>query len=453
MNRTTTMTAGNPAKLIINFAFPLILANLGQQCYTIVDAMIVGQGVGVEALAAVGATDWAYWLALWFIGAMTQGFAVPISQYFGECNQKQLKRAVTASIRLCLGIGIFLTVFCLAIGRPLLLLLQTPDNIFDSALSYLITMYCGILIVMAYNMAASILRGLGDGKTPLVAILIAGFTNIVLDALFVLVFKWGILGAAIATLISQLLAFLYCFRILVKMDLMKMTRDDWQIDKNIIRNQCRLGLPPAFQHVLIVIGGMILQFAINQQGFVFIAGFTATNKIYGVLESSAISIGHAISTYSAQNYGAGLYSRIRKGLKSALLIGFSISTTISVAMILFGKHVVALFIDQENANAGEVLDVAYNYLFVMCLTLFTLYMLHIFRSTLMGLGNASAPFWSGVMEFFARVSIAILFTKWFGTGALYFAEPGAWIASIAVLITVCLKMIRELPEEKMLQTK
>ncbi|MBO5366737.1 MAG: hypothetical protein J6A39_08980 [Peptococcaceae bacterium] len=121
MSRTTTMTTGNPAKLIIHFAFPLILANLGQQFYTIVDAMIVGQGVGVEALAAVGATDWAYWLALWFIGAMTQGFAVPISQYFGEGNQKQLKRAVTASIRLCLGIGIFLTVFCLAIGRPLLI--------------------------------------------------------------------------------------------------------------------------------------------------------------------------------------------------------------------------------------------------------------------------------------------------------------------------------------------
>lgn len=450
MNRTTTMTAGNPAKLIINFAFPLILANLGQQFYTIVDAMIVGKGVGVEALAAVGATDWAYWLALWFIGALTQGFAVPISQYFGEENHAQLKRAVTASIRLCLCIGIVLMIFCLAIGRPLLLLLQTPENIFDSALSYLITMYCGILIVMAYNMAASILRALGDGKTPLVAIIIAGFTNIILDALFVLVFQWGISGAAIATLIAQLLAFLYCFRVLSQMDLMKLEHKDWQIDKNIVRNQCRLGLPPAFQHVFIVIGGMILQFAINQQGFVFIAGFTATNKIYGVLESSAISIGHAISTYSAQNFGAGLYNRIRKGLKSALLIGLAISTTISVAMILFGKNVLTLFIDQENANAGEVLTVAYNYLFIMCCALFTLYTLHIFRSTLMGLGNSSAPFWSGVMEFLARVSIAMLFTKWFGTGAIYFAEPGAWVASIAVLITVCLKMIRELSEEKII---
>jgi Na+-driven multidrug efflux pump len=193
---------------------------------------------------------------------------------------------------------------------------------------------------------------------------------------------------------------------------------------------------------------MILQFAINQQGFAFIAGFTATNKIYGVLESSAISIGHAISTYSAQNYGAGLYSRIRKGLKSALTIGLSISTAISVVMILFGKHVVSLFIDKANESSGEVLDVAYNYLFVMCLALFILYLLHIFRCTLMGLGNASAPFWSGVMEFFARVSIAIFFTKWFGTGALYFAEPGAWLASILVLIPVCLKIIRKLPLEK-----
>ena len=188
LNRVKNMTVGSPLKLLIFFSAPLIAANFGQQLYMIVDAIIVGRGVGVEALASVGATDWSYWLALWVVQALTQGFAIPISQYFGEGNHTRLRQTVAMSIKLCILIGIVLTVICLLIARPLLRLLQTPENIFAGALEYLLTMYGGILIVMAYNMAASILRALGDGKTPLIAISIAAVTNIILDLLFVLVF-------------------------------------------------------------------------------------------------------------------------------------------------------------------------------------------------------------------------------------------------------------------------
>lgn len=445
MSRIKNMTSGNPAKLMASFAAPLMLANFGQQLYTIVDAMIVGKGVGVEALAAVGATDWSYWLALWVIQALAQGFSIPISQYFGEGNRKKMRQTIAMSIKLCLVSGCALTVVCLLMAKPLLSLLQTPDNIFNGASQYLLTMFGGILIVLAYNMASAILRAFGDGKSPLIAIAVAAVTNIVLDLLFVLVFHWGIIGAAVATITAQFLAFLYCLRTLAKMDIMKLEKDDWNFRKEIVSKQCRLGIPLALQNILIAIGGMILQSAINQHGFVFIAGFTATNKIYGLLESSALSIGYAITTYMAQNYGGGFYKRIRQGLKSSVLIAVVLSVCVSAFMIAVGKPILSLFIDAANANAEEVLSVAYHYLFIMSCLLLPLYLLFVFRNTLQGLGNGIAPFLSGVMEFAARVSVSCFFTRIWGDDIIFYSEPSAWIAAMAVLVAICLKTVSSLP--------
>lgn len=440
------MTEGSPAKLILSFSLPLMAANLGQQLYMIVDTMIVGKGVGVEALASVGATDWSYWLALWVIQAMTQGFAISISQHFGEGNQNRIKKTVAMSIWLCLGIGVVLTVSGLVFARFLLRILQTPDPIFQGALSYLMILYAGILVVMAYNMAAAILRSLGDGKTPLIAIVIAAITNILLDLLFVLVFRWGVAGAAFATVLAQLLAFIYCLLVMRKIDLLKMERKDWKPESSIIKRQCGLGIPLALQHVLIAIGGMILQSSINRHGFVFIAGFTATNKIYGLLESSAISLGYAVTTYTAQNYGAGRYDRIRNGLKSSVLIAAAMSVCVSAAMIAGGRAVLGLFIDSTSSSAAEVLEISYHYLFIMSCLLSSLYLLYAFRNTLQGLGNTVAPFLSGVMEFFARVSVAVYFSRLWGTEAIFFAEPCAWAAATLVLVTVCVRQVGKLRE-------
>ena len=446
MSRMKNMTEGSPAKLILSFSLPLMAANLGQQLYMIVDTMIVGKGVGVEALASVGATDWSYWLALWVIQAMTQGFAISISQHFGEGNQSRIKKTVAMSIWLCLGIGVVLTVSGLVFARFLLRILQTPDPIFQGALSYLMILYAGILVVMAYNMAAAILRSLGDGKTPLIAIVIAAITNILLDLLFVLVFRWGVAGAAFATVLAQLLAFIYCLLVMRKIDLLKMERKDWKPESSIIKRQCGLGIPLALQHVLIAIGGMILQSSINRHGFVFIAGFTATNKIYGLLESSAISLGYAVTTYTAQNYGAGRYDRIRNGLKSSVLIAAAMSGCVSAAMIAGGRAVLGLFIDSTSSSAAEVLEISYHYLFIMSCLLSSLYLLYAFRNTLQGLGNTVAPFLSGVMEFFARVSVAVYFSRLWGTEAIFFAEPCAWAAATLVLVTVCVRQVGKLRE-------
>ena len=198
MSRATNMTVGRPTKLILGLAVPLILTNVGQHLYTVADASIVGRGVGVEALAALGATDWLYWLVLWTVQAMTQGFSVLVSQTFGSNDKKGLRKAITMSVLLCAAVGILLTVVFVSSAGWLLHLLDTPENIYDGAHIYLTMMYAGTLITMAYNMAAAILRSLGDGKSPLIAMFTAGCLNIVLDLLFVIRFGWGIPGAAAA---------------------------------------------------------------------------------------------------------------------------------------------------------------------------------------------------------------------------------------------------------------
>ena len=222
------MTTGNPTKLIFRFSLPLMVGNIFQQCYTIVDAIIVGQGVGVDALAAVGASDWINWMLLWMMQGLAQGCGVLIAQYFGAKEMDSLRRTVTMSILLCGVSGVLLTAIGLAVARPMLMLLQTPEEILEEAFTYLFILFSGTLIVMAYNVLSSILRALGDGKTPLIAMGIAGGINILLDMLFVLVFHWGIAGAAIATIIAQFFSAGYCLLSIRRFTLLRLTKQDWR---------------------------------------------------------------------------------------------------------------------------------------------------------------------------------------------------------------------------------
>ena len=254
MSRETNMTVGRPTKLILGLAVPLILTNVGQQLYTVADASIVGRGVGVEALAALGATDWLYWLGLWTVQAMTQGFSVLVSQTFGSNDKKGLRKAITMSVLLCAAVGILLTVVFVSSAGWLLHLLDTPENIYDGAHIYLTMMYAGTLITMAYNMAAAILRALGDGKSPLIAMFTAGCLNIVLDLLFVIRFGWGIPGAAAATLLAQLFAFAYCVIALRKIPAASVEKPDWQpylIATDAQGNTSYHSQNPAYKYVVV----------------------------------------------------------------------------------------------------------------------------------------------------------------------------------------------------------
>lgn len=443
MSRTQDMTKGSPVKQMTLFALPLIAGNIGQQLYMVADSVIVGRGVGSEALAAVGATDWTYWLILWVVQALTQGFAARVSQHIGARDEEKVRKSIAMSVVLCVVLSILLTAVSLLIAAPMLRILGTPENIFGSSEVYLKILFAGTGIVMAYNMAAAVLRAFGDGRTPLIGIVIAACTNIVLDLLFVFGFRWGVAGAAIATVAAQLLAFLYCLVSFAKMSYVKLERTDWSFSSTTVRTLLSLGFPMALQNIFIAVGGMILQSAINRHGFLYVAGFTATNKLYGLLESSSLAFGFAVTTYMAQNYGAGLYDRIRKGMKSIAVIGLAMSVTVCVLMLIFGRPLLGMFISSADENAAEVLDIAYHYLRIMSIFLPTLYLLNGYRSMLQGLGRGIAVMISGIVEFVMRVSVALVFSRiWEGT--IFYAEPGAWTATAVYLILACIVVFRRL---------
>lgn len=429
MSREINMTAGKPAKLILRLAVPLIFTNLGQQLYGIVDAIIVGRGVGVDAFAALGASDWLYWLVLWSVQGMTQGFSTLVARYFGAGNQEKLKKAAAMCLWLCLLIGVLLTIVSVAAAEPLLHLLGTPASIFDGASTYLRTMYAGTLIVMGYNMAAAMLRSVGDGRTPLIAMCIAGGSNIVLDLLFVMGFHWGIIGAAVATVLAQLLSLGFCLVVIGRSPVFRLKKADCRWDGKVAGELCRLGIPLVFSAVVVVIGGIMAQSVINAQGAVFVAGCTAANKLHGTLDTSAVAIGFAASAYVGQNYGAKRMDRVRQGMRSATLIALVIGGGITVLMFLFGRPIVGMFLADDVENAAEALEIAYQYVMVMSAMLIAAYLMNLYRYALQGLGNSIAPMLSGFFELGARVFVAFVFPLFLGAFGLFFMDGSAWAAA------------------------
>ena len=427
------MTEGKPSKLLITFALPLMLGNVFQQFYTVVDTMVVGKVLGVNALAALGAADWMNWMMLGIVQGFTQGFAILMAQEFGAQKFTALRKVIGNSMILAALSSIVLVLLGQLIARPVLVLLQTPADILGDALLYLRIMFHGIPIVMAYNLLASVLRSLGDGKTPLQAMVVASVTNIVLDLIFVLVFHWGIAGAAIATLIAQVVSSIYCLIRILKIDILKLSRDDFRLQGTLDGKLMTLGLPMAFQNCIIAVGGMIVQFVVNGFGVLFIAGFTATNKLYGILEIAATSYGYAMITYVGQNLGAGKYKRIREGMRSAVLIATVTSIIIGVIMLVFGEWILGWFISGTPEEVAQTMEVAYLYLAIMSVFLPILYLLHVCRAVLQGMGNTFLPMLSGVAEFIMRTAAALLLPLAVGEIGIFFAEIAAWAGADVIL--------------------
>ena len=372
--KITNMTEGSPSKLIITFALPLMVGNIFQQLYTVIDTMVVGRALGVSALAALGATDWLNWLFSGLVQGFAQGFSILMAQEFGSGNYKRLRKVIFNSLILSVICSLLILVISQACAHPILTLLHTPDDIMDNSLLYLRIIFLGMPVIMAYNLSASILRSLGDSKTPLHAMIAASITNIVLDLIFVLIFHWGIAGAAIATLLAQLLSSVYCFYFIRRIEILKTAKEELVMEKAICGKLLLLSSPIAFQNTVIFIGGMIVQSVVNSFGVLFIAGFTATNKLYGILESAATSYGYSMSTYAGQNLGAGNIKRIRKGVRSAMLIALATSFTISFIMLLLGRYILTWFLSGDPAQLAAALEIAYHHLALMRLFLSSLYL-------------------------------------------------------------------------------
>ena len=440
------MTEGRPVPLIFSFAIPLMIGNVFQQLYTVVDTMVVGKALGVSALAALGAADWMNWMMLGIIQGFTQGFGILLAQEFGAKRYDNLRRSVGNSAVLSLLSAIVLLGTGQLLARPVLELLNTPARILPDALLYLRIMYLGIPVVMAYNLLASILRSLGDGQTPLHAMIVAAATNIFLDLLFVLVLGFGIAGAAIATLIAQLISSLFCLYHIRKIDILTLQKADFRPSGRLPLRLLMLGFPMAFQNAIISVGGMIVQFVVNGFGVLFIAGFTATNKLYGVLEVAATSYGYAMVTYTGQNLGAKRTDRIRKGVKSAILIALLTSLFIALLMLFFGKEILSWFISGTPEEFEQTLQIAYYYLAVMSICLPILYILHITRSAIQGMGNTILPLVSGIAEFVMRAVTAVFLPMLIGEHGIFYAEIMAWTGAIVILIISYFIVIRKMEQ-------
>ena len=429
------MTKGNPGRLILMFAVPLMIGNVFQQLYTMVDTVVVGQVAGVQALAALGAVEWIMWMVLGVSSGITQGFAILMAQDYGARKWKQLKKTVAHSYVLTTITAVLLFLTSQIFAHWILSFLNTPDNIIGMSLLYLRIVFCGIPVVAAYNVFAGVLRSLGNSRTPLVAMVIAAGINIILDLVFVAGFHMGVAGAALATVIAQCFSALYCFIIVRKIEIVHITRDDFRAVPGLNRKLLSLGTPILFQDVIISVGGLAVQFVVNGYGFLFVAGFTATNKLYGILEMAAISYGYAIVTYVGQNLGAGQISRIKKGVHVSGFLAFLTSAFISVMMFIFGKHILKMFISGDPAQTEQVLGIAWHYLSIMASVLCILYFLYVYRSALQGLGDTMIPMLSGVVEFFIRVGVALLLPKIMGQNGIFYAEITAWTGA-AVLLAV-----------------
>lgn len=436
MAYTKNMTEGKPLRLIFSFAIPLMLGNIFQQLYTVMDTLIVGRSLGVDSLAALGSTDWLIWLILGIITGFTQGFSILIAQDFGAGLTGQIKKDIAHSILLSVIFTFLLLVLSLLCGKPILRFLQTPDKILPIAVSYMNVLFLlGIPVMMFYNLLSSILRALGDSRTPLFAMVIASIVNIVLDLVFILVFGLGVAGAALGTVCAQLTAGVLCQRVLSRMDLFQLQKKDFIWDRALTGKLLFLGTPVAFQNSVIAVGGMVVQYVVNGFGVLFIAGFTATNKLYGILEMAATSYGYAMTTYTGQNLGAGKYVRIKNGVHTAVLAGIVTSILISVCMLLFGRTIVGAFITGTPEEVELTCQIAYRYLAIMSLFLSTLYLLHIYRSSLQGMGNTVMPMVSGLAEFIMRVGAALILPLFYGENGIFYAEILAWIGADVILIT------------------
>ena len=444
MSRITNMTSGSPAKLILNFAFPMIITNIGQQLYTIVDTAIVGRGVGVSALAAVGCTTWIYGLVLWSILALTYAFSTFISRFFGMGNKEKLNKYLGTSILLAIIITIILTVAGILATRPLLEVLKTPEDIIDDAAIYLYVMIGGTFAIMGYNLTSSVLRAFGDGRTPLIAMIISAVLNVGLDILFVMVIPWGVLGAAFASVISQFISFIYCCFQIKSIEMVDLKKSDFCPDFHVMKEMIVFSIPLGFQNAILAVGGIVLQGAVNLEGSIFIAGYTATNRLYGMFECTAIALGNAITTFMSQNFGAGKNDRVKAGFRVSSVILLVLSLIVMCLMLVSGKFFLSLFISADEVGATESLGIAFKYLFVMLLSLPVLYLLYLYRSTLQALGNSFWSMLSGIAECVMRIIFATYIYSSFGTVSIYFVETAAWLGALIVVIPPCYYHLKKL---------
>ena len=441
---SATLTTGRPWRVILAFSVPLLLGNVVQQLYQFVDSIVVGRQLGVDSLAAVGATGSLLFLLIGFAWGLTSGFAIPTAQAFGARDHDAVSRSVAAGTILTGITSVIVTVAGAVFAGPLLELLQTPPELLREATVFTQVSFLGGAATMFFNQLSAIIRAIGDSRTPLVFLAIACALNVGLVILMVGPLGMGVAGAALATVVSQgvsvVLCLLYVWR---KVPVLHVKRAHWRVRREDLAEHLRLGLPMGFQASIIAIGTITVQVALNQLGSDAVASYTTAARVDSLALTFLNSLGLAASVYAAQNLGARRPDRIRRGVVESLWMAVIAAVVLGAVLIAFGEPAVRMFIGD---GSDEVVAQAHLMLIINGVAYWILGTLFVLRGVLQGLGHALIPTMTGVIELVARVAAAIVLGALLGFPGVALANPLAWIGAVLLLVPAYVRAHRELAQ-------
>jgi len=430
---TRDMTTGNAMKLIWQFSIPLLLGNVFQQMYNLIDTAIVGRYLGISALSSVGSTGAVCFLIIGLCLGMCAGFAIPIAQRFGAKTYSEMRNYVMNAAYLATVMAIVITGVTTYLCYDILSWMGTPEDIIDGAYTYLVIILAGIPFTILYNIVSAIIRALGDSKTPFYFLVLSTIVNIVLDVVLIVVVHMGVAGAATATIISQAIAGILCFIYMKKnFDILKLEPGEKKLDMFKIKVLLTMGLPMGLQYSITAIGSVMLQSAVNGLGTIYVAAYTAALKIKGLAMCPYDAFANASATFASQNLGAKKIDRIREGVKSAILIGEAYSIAVALVLFFFGGKIALIFVD-----SSETVVLGYIAQYMRCAAFFYCFLaiLNVVRMTIQGLGYSGLSMLAGVSELFARGLMSTFVIPVVGYWAVCFTDQTAWVsATIVVLI-------------------
>ena len=431
-HRKTTLTEGNPVKLIVLFAIPIFLGNLFQILYSLIDTKIVGSTLGETALASVGSVSTLYNLLTGFFNGLTLGFSVVTARFYGSGEEKALKKNIAGAITLGFGTAVVLITLTAVFLKPILRLLQVPAEQFDMSYSYIVVLVWGMFITLAYNLCANTLRATGDSVTPLIYLVISSLVNVGLDYFFILNLHLGVAGAAYATVIAQFLSVVLCLiRIYRGFPILHVGREDFQFDREQLWQLYQNGLSMGLMSSLVNFGTVVLQSGINQLGTSIIVAHTAARKVFEIWNLPISVMGSAMATYCGQNYGAGKYGRIREGIKGALGLG-----AVWAVVVFIMAHTISPYLIRfiTSSDSPEIIYWGRKYLeydmsfIILCVGIVIL------RNSMQGFGDYKTPVFSSFIELMGKVVFTFTFVRFFGYWGIIWTEPVIWVLMVIPLI-------------------
>ncbi|MFI3324700.1 MAG: MATE family efflux transporter [Clostridia bacterium] len=429
---TKDLTTGSPIKSIIRFSLPILIGNLFQQIYNIVDSAIVGKFVGVEALAGVGSTGAINFLIIGFVTGTCAGFCIPISQSYGAGDYNKLRKYYAHAIMIAAVMAVTATTLTLIFIKQILILMQTPDEIFTYAQVYISTIFAGIPGILLYNLLASTLRSIGDSKTPVLFLTGAAFLNVALDLIFIIYFDWGVLGAGLATVISQTTAGVLCLLLIIKkFYILKVEKEDFKFDYSCAKHLCKIGFPMGLQFSITALGSTILQASINGLGAIYVASITAASKINLFAIQGLEAMGLTMATFAGQNLGAKKPERVSIAVKQVLVVGAIYSVLAFVVLQITAPYLSLIFV---SADETEIITCICQFLTVNSVAYIFLATLLVLRNTIQGLGYSTFAMIAGGTELLGRGFVALVLVPNFAYAGAIFGNATSWFFAVLFLV-------------------